>query len=234
MLFGLTRVEPTHRGSCVPAPRILVSQDDFTHSDAGPLSRKTLAHYEGRADAFREGTWDHDVSQNIDTLLRFIEAEPPARILDLGCGPGRDLVALRDLGHEAVGLDGAESFCRMAREISGQEVLHQDFLALDLPDASFDGIFANASLFHVPLCELERVLVELRASLKPRGVLFASIPHGPDIERFDGHRYGAYHTPDTWCRLLAAAGFVELCQYYRPDGMPREQQPWFASAWRKA
>ena len=210
-----------------------MSESDFTHADAGSLSRQTLAHYEHRADAFRDGTWDHDVSQNIETLLEFIEEAPPARILDLGCGPGRDLVTLRDRGHAAVGLDGAEAFCRMAREVSGQEVLHQDFLALDLPAASFDGVFANASLFHVPMSQIERVLGELHDCLKPRGVLFASIPRGPDVENFDGHRYGAYYEPARWCRLVAAAGFEELRQYFRPPGLPRAQQPRFASAWRK-
>ena len=74
----------------------------------------------------------------------------------------------RDLGHEPVGLEGAPAFARMAREHSGCEVWEQDFLALELPRARFDGIFANAALFHVPSQELPRVLGELRAALKPR------------------------------------------------------------------
>jgi len=197
------------------------------------IAELTLEHYERRADDFWRGTRDHDVSQNIAELLRHIEGEPPFRILDLGCGPGRDLKAFTALGHAAVGLEGAPRFAAMARAYSGCEVWEQDFLKLDLPPARFDGIFANAALFHVPSLELPRVLAELRAALKPRGVLFSSNPRGHNEEGWNRGRYGAYHDLGTWRRYLAAAGFVELNHYYRPPGLPREQQPWLASAWRK-
>ena len=141
------------------------------------LSESTIAHYDRQADAFRDGTLDHDVSQNYAALLEAIESDPPFSILDLGCGPGRDLRHFRSLGHEPVGLDGSQEFVAMARDFSGCEVLHQNFLALALPESRFDGVFANASLFHVPSRELPRVLRELRAALRPRGVLFSSNPH---------------------------------------------------------
>ena len=196
------------------------------------ISRETLAYYERRAEAFWEGTRDHDVRQNIDALLRHIEGTPPFAVLDFGCGPGRDLAAFRALGHEAVGFEGAPAFVAMARAHSGCEVLQQDFLALSLPPASFDGVFANASLFHVPTQELPRVLGELRAALKPRGVLFASIPHGRNEEGWNRGRYGAFLDWDTWRGTVEAAGFATLEHYYRPSGLPREQQPWLASVFR--
>ena len=192
----------------------------------------TLEHYEGSAEDFRRGTLGHDVSQNIDELLRHIEARPPFSILDLGCGPGRDLKVLAALGHQAVGLDGAPRFAAMASSNSGCEVWEQDFLKLELPPARFDGVFANAVLFHVPTQELPRVLLELRAALKPRGVLFSSNPHGQNQEGWNRGRYGVYHDLEAWRRFLTAAGFTELNHYYRPSGLPREQQPWLASAWR--
>ena len=173
------------------------------------------------------------MSQNIEALLRHIEAAPPFRILDFGCGPGRDLRTFRAMGHDPVGLEGAESFAAMAREDSGCEVWCQDFLALRLPEGHFDGIFANASLFHVPARELPRVLRQLRAALKPRGVLFASNPRGNNEEGWNRGRYAAYHDLATWRAFLEGAGFIELEHYYRPAGLPREQQPWLASAWRR-
>lgn len=194
---------------------------------------RTLEHYGERADAFWEGTRDHDVSQNIRALLGSIEGKPPFTILDVGCGPGRDLKALTELGHAAIGLDAVERFASMARDYSGCEVWQQDFLELDLPPGRFDGVFANAALFHVPSQELPRVLRELRAALKPRGVLFSSNPHGNDEEGWNRGRYGAYHRLETWRRYVSSAGFVELGHYYRPDGAPREQQPWLATVWRK-
>jgi SAM-dependent methyltransferase len=202
--------------------------------DLARISALTLEHYNQRAGDFFAGTRDHDVSQNIAALLEHIEGGPPCAILDFGCGPGRDLKTLSELGHAAVGLDGAARFVEMARAYSGCEVWQQDFLKLDLPDNRFDGVFANASLFHVASQELPRVLAELRATLKPRGVLFTSNPRGRDDEGWNRGRYGAYHDVDTWRGLVAGAGFVELDHYYRPSGLPREQQPWLASVWRKA
>jgi SAM-dependent methyltransferase len=200
--------------------------------DLEAIARGTLADYDRRAAQFRDGTKDHDVSQNLRELLRHLEGAPPFRILDLGCGPGRDLQALKALGHIPVGLEGLPRFAAMARAASGCEVLEQDFLRLDLPPAAFDGIFANASLFHVPTQELPRVLRELRAALRPRGVLFCSNPRGNNEEGWNRGRYGAFLDWDTWRRFLEDAGFEPLHHYYRPPGLPREQQPWLASSWR--
>jgi SAM-dependent methyltransferase len=200
--------------------------------DLEKIADLTLEHYNRRAKEFWEGTRDHDVSQNIAALLRFIESEPPFMILDFGCGPGRDLKALAERGHIAVGLEGAPHTAAMARAHSGCEVWQQDFLKLDLPRGRFDGVFANAALFHVPSQELPRVLRGLHASLKPGGVLFSSNPHGDNEEGWNGGRYGVYHNLETWRRFVSAAGFVELTHYYRPPGVPREQQHWLASVWR--
>lgn len=192
------------------------------------ISSGTLRHYDERADAFWAGTRDHDVSQNIGALLTHIEAEPPYQVLDFGCGPGRDLKAFAERGHIAIGLEGAPRFCAMARVHSGCEVWRQDFLALDLPAGRFDGIFANASLFHVPRVALPRVLRELHAALKAGGVLFSSNPRGKDEEGWLQGRYGVFHKPESWLRYLEEAGFDILQTYYRPSGLPRAQQPWFA------
>ena len=202
--------------------------------DIEAVSVRTLEHYDRNAEDFWRGTRDHDVSQNIGALLRHIEGEPPFTILDFGCGPGRDLKAIADLGHVAVGLDGSARFAEMARAFSGCEVLQQDFLKLQLPAGRFDGVFANAALFHVPGQELPRVLRELHATLKPRGVLFSSNPRGNNEEGWNQQRYGAYWDLETWRRYVEAAGFVELTHYYRPAGLPRERQPWLATVWRAA
>jgi SAM-dependent methyltransferase len=196
------------------------------------ISRRTLGHYEARAEAFWEGTRDHDVTQNYAAFLRAMEGDPPYRILDFGCGPGRDVAYFHSLGHDVVGLDGTARFVEMARAYTGCEILHQDFLKLSLGARRFDGIFANASLFHVPTTELGRVLGELRDALVPRGVLFASNPRGTDTEGFSGERYGAFHTFETWSSIVTGAGFEEVEHYYRPEGKPREEQPWLATVWR--
>jgi len=209
----------------------------FPMKPSSETSARTLGHYNTRPDQFWEGTRDHDVSQNIDAL---ISALPPSlsedvlpHILDFGCGPGRDVKAFADRGFQVTGLDGSEAFCQMARRHSGQPVLHQDFLDLDLADNTFDGVFANASLFHVPSASLGSVLSALYAALKPRGVLFSSNPRGQNGEGYNGERYAVYHDLERWKAWLIGAGFVYVDHYYRPAGLPCAQQPWLASVWRK-
>ncbi|MDP9000136.1 MAG: class I SAM-dependent methyltransferase [Myxococcota bacterium] len=206
----------------------------LTPAEIDALSTRTIGHYDESAESFYEATRDHDVSQNYDALLGAIRGAPPFVLLDFGCGPGRDLAYFRSLGHEAVGLDGSESFVRMARETTGCSVLHQNFLRLTLPVAHYDGVFANASLFHVPLQELPKVLGTLWMALKTDGVLFCSNPHGNDTEDFSGRRFGAFLTLETWRAHLVRARFDEIAHYYRPAGRPREEQPWLASIWRKS
>ena len=174
------------------------------------------------------------MSQNIEALLAHIQTKAPYAILDFGCGPGRDLKTFVDLGHAPVGLEGAANFIPMAQQYSQCPVWHQDFLALDLPKNHFDGIFANAVLFHIPYQELRRVITELWHTLKPGGVLFASNPHGPNVENdVPEERYGCYLSLETWQNIMEACGFDYLNHYYRPPGKPRHEQPWLASVWRK-
>ena len=204
----------------------------LTSHDLKNITDVTLKHYNERADDFFEATRGHDVSQNIATLLKYIHGKPPFAILDFGCGPGRDLKAFTKLGHAAVGLEGSTRFAAMARE-RGYEIWEQDFLTLELPRDRFDGVFANASLFHIPSQELPRVLRELHATLKPGGVLLSSNPRGHNEEGWNKGRYGACHDLETWRHFMIEAGFGELTHYFRPAGLPPEQQPWLASAWRR-
>ncbi|MGA2550380.1 MAG: class I SAM-dependent methyltransferase [Burkholderiaceae bacterium] len=204
-----------------------------TARDLEQLTSLTVGHYDANAEAFWSGTFDHDVSQNIAALLKYLEARHPLEILDFGCGPGRDLKTFSELGHHATGLDGSIRLAQMARAHSGCEVLQQDFLSLDLPVAKFDGVFANATLFHVPSQELPRVLAEIYDTLKPGGVLFSSNPLGGGEEGWSAGRYGTFHDLSGWRRYLSAAQFVELSHFYRPAELPPEQQRWLASVWRK-
>jgi len=148
-------------------------------------------------------------------------------ILDFGCGPGRDLATFKALGHRATGLDGSPSFCQMAQTHSGCPTLHQQFLNLHLDEVSFDGIFANASLFHIPSLELPRILKQLHNALRPNGILFSSNPRG-ETEGWQGARYSHYMQLEHTQGFLEQAGFTVIHHYYRPEGLPREQQPWLA------
>ena len=197
------------------------------------LSEITIGHYDRVADDYWYGTRNHDVSQNYEAFLEAIEGKPPYDILDLGCGPGRDLQYFKSLGHAVMGLDGSEALVSMARSNSGCEVLQQNFLAMNLPECRFDGVFANASLFHVPSQELSRILLEISTTLKSRGVLFCSNPRGNNEEGLGGSRYSCFFDLDTWRDYVVDAGFIEVRHYFRPTGLPRDRQPWLATVWRK-
>ena len=83
--------------------------------DLEKITSLTLDHYNQNADEFWQGTRNHDVKQNITALLQWTDGKPPFTILDFGCGPGRDLKVFCELGHVAVGLEGAAHFAVMAR-----------------------------------------------------------------------------------------------------------------------
>ena len=187
----------------------------------------TMSHYDQNAEAFWNGTKDHNVTQNYEAFLAPFPKNKKLDILDLGCGPGRDVNYFKSLGHRPVGLDGSEVFCSMARRYTGCQILHQKFLSLELPRHAFDGIFANASLFHVPSQELPRVLRDLHATLRPGGILFLSNPRG-NGEGWSDQRYGHYMQLATSKLFLEDAGFEMIDYYYRPLGKPNHKQPWLA------
>ncbi|HIA57231.1 MAG TPA: class I SAM-dependent methyltransferase [Candidatus Lambdaproteobacteria bacterium] len=198
-----------------------------SHVDLEEIEKFTIAHYEDNAESFRVGTKDHDVSQNIAALLGALPKDKTLDILDFGCGPGRDMCVFKSLGHRPVGLDGSKEFCKMAQQLSDCPTLNQQFLKLELKDNNYDGIFANASLFHVPSQELPRVLRELHSALRKDGILFSSNPRG-NAEGWQGQRYGHYMEIEASETFLKQSGFRIIEHYYRPSGKPREQQPWLA------
>ena len=188
----------------------------------------TIAEYQLTAESYRVGTWDHDVSQNREAL---IEAMPKVsgKILDLGCGPGRDLVAFQAMGHDVTGLDATPAFVEMAKQAAGCPVWEQSFLSLDLPSDNFDGIFANASLIHVPSADMLLVLQHLYEALGDRGVLVMSMVRGNQegfSERPTGYRYVSGWEYETLAPKLLEAKFQILRHYYRPTGVAIANQSW--------
>ena len=193
----------------------------------------TIDYYERNAERFWAGTRDHDVTQNYDAFLKSMTGDGPYKILDFGCGPGRDVASFQKLGHEPIGLDGTLKFVTMAADYTGSSVLHQDFTKLDLPSSAFDGVFANASLFHVPKNFITKVLHAIFETLTVDGILFSSNPIGTGEETFSDGRYGVFYSEDEWINIVKSSGFSLVNQYFRPKGLPRKNQNWFATVWKK-
>jgi SAM-dependent methyltransferase len=200
---------------------------------AASPARATIAHYDRHAEEYRAAMLGHAIPENIRAFLAALPRARGCDVLDLGCGTGRDLEAFRAAGHRPVGLDGSEASAAFAREHSGCPVWVQDFLDLDLPQGAFDGVFANASLFHVPSGRMPDVLARISAALRPGGALFANNPIGDGEEGWADDRWMCLWSPRRWGAVMRAAGFERLRQFRRPPGLPRAEQLWLATLWRK-
>lgn len=147
--------------------------------------KKTQDFYNQNAAEFFEGTVVADMTQN---YMPFLERLPKgAKILDAGCGSGRDSLAFKKLGYEVTAIDGSEELCKLASEYIGQAVKYMQFQELDFEN-QFDGIWACATLLHVVSEELPEVIKRLVKALKKDGVLYASFKYG----NFEGERNGRY------------------------------------------
>ncbi len=199
-----------------------------TEQDIETIEEITFNDYGNNAEIFWEKTKDHDVDQNYAAFLEPFKGRKSLDILDFGCGPGRDLIYFKSLGHNPVGLDGTKEFCQMAKDNSDCPILCQSFNDLKLEDNIFDGIFANASLFHVPSKNLSKVLKDLHNALRPNGILFTSNPRGDQEGWSTPERYGNFMQFDQSSNYLKDAGFEIIDHYYRPSGLERKDQKWLA------
>ncbi|URN82797.1 class I SAM-dependent methyltransferase [Acetobacterium wieringae] len=159
-------------------------------------TNKTLQYYNQTAQSFVQGTIDADLGKLHRRFLKLLPIQ--AHILDLGCGSGRDAKAFMDAGYQVTAIDGSEGCCRLAGDYIGQPVLCQTFDELDF-DQSFDGVWACASLLHVPYAELTDIFERIARALRPGGFLYASFKYGD----FEGERNGRYFTDLTEARLAA-------------------------------
>lgn len=163
--------------------------------------KRTLSYYDENAAAFCEGTRNADMSEMRGRFLRYLK--PGALILDAGCGSGRDSKFFMESGYRVVAIDGSEKICRLASKYLGQEVQCRRFEEIDEKEV-YDGIWACASLLHVPHELLSEVIARLIAALVDGGVLYASFKYGEE-EREAGGRYFTDLREDGWKKVLEEA-----------------------------
>ena len=150
----------------------------------------TIQYYQQNASAFVKGTVSADMR---DVQMRFLRMLPShAYILDFGCGSGRDARAFLEMGYRVDAVDGSVELCRMASEYVGipvKQMLFEELSAFE----QYDGIWACASILHLPREQLEGVLQKISDALKAGGVLYTSFKYG----EFEGIRDGRYFTDFT-------------------------------------
>ena len=170
------------------------------------MDQVTRDFYDGDPEGYSESTFGNDVSE---LRRRFLDhLDPGARILDLGCGSGRDTLAFRDAGYEVVPVDGSEGMCRVASANTGDSVRCLDFLDLDYIE-EFDGVWACASMLHLRPEEIADAMVLVRRALRCGGVFYISFKSGG----FAGYREGRWYTdvqPDGLRSMASSSGFDVL------------------------
>ncbi len=152
--------------------------------------RETLDFYDQNTKEFVSGTLIADMEE---TRSRFIACLPAgAQILDFGCGSGRDTKAFLEAGFRVDATDGSEEICAKASEYTGIPVRKMLFSELNARD-QYDGIWACASILHLPRTELTDVIGKIATALKPGGILYTSFKYGD----YEGMRNGRYFTDFT-------------------------------------
>ena len=182
-----------------------------------------MNYYDENAQEFFDGTVDADMSSHHEKFLKLMPDN--AKILDAGCGSGRDAKLFKSLGYDVTAIDGSNKMCRLASEFSGIDVRHMQFQEINF-DNEFDGIWASASLLHVPSDELDSVLMKLRNSLKENGILYASFKYGD----FEGERNGRYFndlTESAAIDIFEKNEFKVIETWITHDARPgREDERW--------
>ncbi len=174
------------------------------------------SYYEDHAKDFFEATVYADMGAHYKPFLEKLTKS--AHILDAGCGSGRDSLNFINLGYKVTAFDASQKLCSLAQEHIGQEVLHMRFQEMTFEDV-FDGIWASASLLHVPSEELTDVLQRLKKALKPTGVLYAGFKYGA----FEGERNGRFFhdlTENKAKELFTPLGFTLEKMWITKDVRP--------------
>ncbi len=193
---------------------------------------ETLRFYDQNADRFAKGTLIADMES---TRRRFSALLPPhGIILDFGCGSGRDTKAFLDAGFKVDAVDGSAELCALASSYTGISVRKMLFQELDAQER-YDGIWACASILHLPKGELLNVLGKIFVALKQGGILYASFKYGD----YEGMRNGRYFTCFTEETLAAfweeVKGLRIFDQWITEDVRPdRKDEKWINLLARKA
>lgn len=179
--------------------------------------------YNTNAKEFFENTVNVDMSPHYKEFLKMIPKN--GHILDAGCGSGRDTYMFKSFGYEVTAFDKSEEMCKLASEYTGEEVLCLTFQEIEF-EPIFDGIWALASLLHVPSHEIENVLNKLKDSLKSKGVMYASFKYGD----FEGERNGRFFndfTEESVRELFSQIGFEINKTWISNDARKgRENEKW--------
>lgn len=180
-------------------------------------SQTTMEYYKDYAEEFFESTIDADVTPLYEYFLKYIP--DGGKLLDFGCGSGRDTKYFVDQGYDVEAIDGSVELCKMASEYTGIEVKCMDFFDLD-DESKYDGIWACASLLHVDRSRLPEIFSVLRHALVSGGYLYASFKYGDYNDIKDG-RYFDDLNEDSLSEILSGVHGFETVEMWKSHDIRR-------------
>ena len=192
---------------------------------------KTLSYYNKKSDQFTGSTLDVEFSEIQDNFLKYLK--PGSLILDFGCGSGRDSRYFLKKGYSVEAIDGSEEMVKIASEVAGIPVKQMLFSELNEHE-KYDGIFACASILHVPYTELKDILIRIREAVKHDGIVYVSFKYG-DFEGYRNDRYFTDLNEERFQKLLDSASGLEIAEMsITTDVRPgRDNEKWLNAILRK-
>jgi ubiquinone/menaquinone biosynthesis C-methylase UbiE len=181
----------------------------------------TISYYDNNADAFRQRTSQRAMSQHYEPFVALLP--PGGNVLDAGCGPGRDTLVFLARGFRVVAFDASRAMVELATKQTGQPVLHATFQQIEFEKDTFDGVWACASLLHVPSGEIDDVLHRVTRSLKFGGAMYMSVKVGDGERIADDGRFFCDYTHRTLRDLLARHPSLEILDI--SESPPNPQSP---------
>jgi len=191
----------------------------------------TLKYYQDNAQTFFDGTVNVDMSSLYETFTQHLA--PGARVLDAGCGSGRDAKAFQEMGYRVEAFDASPAMVELAREHTGLPVKVMSFAEVDWKE-EFDGIWCCASLLHVPAVELPGVMRRLADALKPGGVWYVSFKYGDGEREVDGRRFTDMDEVGLRKLVLVVRGIEIVELWMTCDKRPERDEVWLNGVLRKA
>ena len=185
---------------------------------------KTKQYYQDNAQDFFDSTVNANLSSHYDHFLRYVPEH--GKILDFGCGSGRDSKYFLNKGYVVEAIDGSSEMCRLASDYCGIQVRCMDFQDLN-EDEKYDAIWACASLLHVAKDQMPTVIIKMRDALVSSGVMYISFKYG----NYEGERNGRFFfdvTPEVFSDLISrVSGLKVIEEWFTEDVRPEKETQWY-------
>lgn len=191
---------------------------------------KTIDYYNNHAEEFANSTLHVDMESLYQPFLKLLPQS--ARILDVGCGAGRDSLAFKKKGYEVDAIDYSEELVKKATRLTGIPIKLQSFYEIDA-DQAYDGIWACASLLHCERNRLAEVLEKMLRALKPDGVIYMSFKYGDSDREKDGREFTDLNEQQAQQLLEQFKNVSLVKRWITIDKRPNRLERWINLLWKK-